>query len=241
MRLPFFLFSETLWVRQTYLWVRPPSEVYAGTAGLHRYNGTSSVYHHNLKNALIEAEIYIGQAKDELSILGQTTLFNTDYFYGGKIHYVTDDLTISASIADTKLHASIPALNYAVITPALLHALGFQFLQNNWGVMWEYSSLDLDSLGSSEGAYLSLHYIIDQWSPFILLGKSSTDSTWAVSRYTGESVTIGCRYSVSDSVSLKAQVLNGELMDIIAILNVPPTAGFDDEVTVVSMTLDFVF
>ncbi|MBL4868278.1 MAG: hypothetical protein JKY67_18080 [Pseudomonadales bacterium] len=241
LRLPFFLFSETLLITQTYNWVRPPSESYGLPAGLHRFNGLSTVFRQSFDNSFVEVEIYGGQAKDELSTLGLTTLFNTKSMYGGRLRYITDDLTLNVSAADITTVVDIPALNYGVTTGSLLFPVGFQFLQERWGVTSEYGNLDITNLGVTSGYHLSLHYIVSAWTSFITFGGSVIDSDSAAEEYTGDSLTIGCRYDISESMSMKAQVLNGELLDGTAILSVGTTPGFDEEVTVISMTLDFIY
>ncbi|MBL4869156.1 MAG: hypothetical protein JKY67_22575 [Pseudomonadales bacterium] len=241
LRLPQFLFSETLLITQTYNWVRPPIELYRLLAGLHRFNGFSAVFKRGFQNSFLEAEIYRGQAKDELSTLGLSTLFNTKSLYGGRLRYVTDNLIVNVAASDITTVVDIPALNYGITTGSLLSAVGLQFLQERWGVTSEYGNLDIKSLSDASAYYLSLHYIVNQWTSFITFGGSIIDTDSAAEEFTGESLTIGCRYDVSDSMSLKAQVLNGELLDATAILSVGTTPGFDEEVTVISMTLDFIY
>jgi len=240
LRLPSYLVSETILVGQSYDWVRPPLELYSLTAGLNRYNGFSSIYRRNIGNGSLEAEMYVGQIKDSLSIEGLLTKLDSKQMYGGQLSYATNNITVRASQMDVKVFYNIPSLGIELESPISVKVVGLKFNSGNVGGSWEWGILD-GNRGDIRGLYASMFYILDRWTPIFTYGASNTDSNWGTANYKGESITVGCRYDLNETSSIKAQVLRGEIFDGIALIFSPPAAGFDDKITVYSLSLSMVF
>ncbi|MBL4868878.1 MAG: hypothetical protein JKY67_21140 [Pseudomonadales bacterium] len=240
LRLPTYLVSETILVGQSYDWVRPPMELLTLTGGLNRYNGFSSIYKYNIGSASVEAELYIGQMKDSVKLEGFPTKLNSKQMYGGQLSYSTDNFVIRASQMDAKVLYNIPSLGIELESPISVKVVGMQFNRANAGGSWEWGTLQ-GNRGDLRALYASLFYTLDRWTPIFTYGASNTDSNWGTANYKGETITLGCRYDFSETHSLKAQVLRGELIDSIALIFTPPATGFDDKITVYSLSLNMVF
>lgn len=63
LRLPLYLFSESLEVGFSYPWVRPPSEVYA--IPLDNYNGIDGIYNLTAGNWVHSVQLFVGNENDD--------------------------------------------------------------------------------------------------------------------------------------------------------------------------------
>lgn len=78
-------------------------------------------------------------------------------------------------------------------------------------------------------------------TPIITYGANDTDSINGLDSYEGNSLTLGLRYDLTEISSFKLQVLKGAMLDPVALVFSPPVAGFDDDVTVYSLTFNFIY
>ena len=242
LRLPIYLISETILVGQSYDWVRPPFEVYSISAGLNQYNGFSTLYKHNFESSLLEFEFMTGQIKGELNILSVTASINSKELYGSQISYKSDRLTIRASTLDIRILVSLPALDIERDSSISMSNIGIHYVEDVWGLISEYSHLKGSQPNTyNSGYYISLYGYIDQWMPIITYGANNIRTSLATAMYRADSVTLGFRYNVSEALSYKAQVTNGEIFDGAGLLILPPLPGFDDKVTIYSMSLNLIF
>ena len=249
LRIPLFLMSETIWVGQSYDWVRPPLEVYSLTVGLTQYNGISYLYPHNVEDTYfeffndtyIEFELFTGQSKGSFELLGLSGKLDSKEMYGGQFNFRTDNLDIRISTFQLRFQLIVPPI---VDRPASaqIYVLGAHYSTSSWGVMSEYGYIDGSSPGSNTDAlYVSVYVSMNLWMPIMTYAVSNTESGILETKYKGESITLGARYDFSESLSYKVQIFNGELFDGVSLLVQAPPAGFDDTVTMYSMSLSLIF
>ena len=241
LRLPIYFISETINVGQSYDWVRPPLEVYALTGGLTNYNGFSTLYKYNFYASTIEAEIYLGQAKDSLRVKNQSLNVDTDHFYGGQITYIADRVIARASRIQTSATADFLDLGITIDSSAEISVVGFNYTQGNWSGLMEYGILETEDDGDTSAYYLSLHYTVDRLVPVVTFGSSRTNPDATSPTIKGSSVSLGVRYNFSERSSMKLQALKGEVLDGPSLVVLPGISGFDDEVTMYSATLNLIF
>ncbi|MBV1883285.1 MAG: hypothetical protein KUG82_16720 [Pseudomonadales bacterium] len=239
LRLPNFLHSETLMVGQSYLWVRPPLELYSLFAGTNRYNGVSSIFKQNLMGISIEAESYLGQIKDTITLAGSSTDLNTEKMFGGQLSFITDYFTFRMSQTDTEVSYQVPSIG-SVISDLSIQVVGLSFNLGNVGGSWEWG-IGGGTRGDIRARYYALYYSFDRLTPIITYGANDTDSINGLDSYEGNSLTLGLRYDLTEISSFKLQVLKGAMLDPVALVFSPPVAGFDDDVTVYSLTFNFIY
>ena len=236
LRIPLFLTSETILVGQSYNWVRPPLELYTLDSGLSQYNGFSTIHSVVLGQASIETEFYIGQTVGEINILGLDAEFSSDHLYGAQFSYSTDNLIFRASRAE--FTANIAGL--ALSTSASFSVLGGSYLYGNWGVVSEVGRMKTEGLGRTTAYYLTLFYNYDRIMPLFTYGANKTSLSSA--SHKGDSLSLGVKYNFNETASMKTEVLYGELLDGRSLLiggSLIP--GFDEKVTMYSMTLNLIF
>lgn len=199
MRTPFYLYSETIDVGYSYVWVRPPTDVYAPIVSpFSNFDGADATYISNWGDLSIDVQLLMGvteRSQDSLNI-------EVDPMAGGNITLQTDDLTLRYGLLmlNTDIHARdlqdlarIFQLAGTLIDPvfaevprqfsATENLYRYQSLGLRWnradftalGEAFEIHNTDDGYTNNARGWYLSLQYRFDRLTPYVVSGWHKND------------------------------------------------------------------
>lgn len=193
-----YLISKHLEVGSSYLWARPPVEVYETSYSLlSRVSGLEALYQKNLGNYNLRVQPYMGRLNEKLTsrTTGTPATLNSDSLVGGGIDLENNWL---------RLHGSI-MLNDATMTDGdgslmIMHnishySVGLQAELNRWIVIAEAASVNLgtanfdfspstqaqiSALGQinikipeQTGYYATLAYQLERFTPYLTVATTS--------------------------------------------------------------------
>ncbi len=190
-RQPLYMLSESLKVRYTYPWVRPPLEVY----NLDSNNAElfDVIYRNNLGNNIqLKAQAYIGRIAGTQKILESTLDFASDNTFGFRLEASSSNLLYVMGVHRSKLSYDSDAfravdeqfLNLGIDTISAKKASAYYYnlgAMYNDGVYQVYAEavkigFDRSLLPRPYGGYISFARSYGAWQPFIVLGKANTPS-----------------------------------------------------------------
>lgn len=269
LRLPLYLFSESLEVGFSYPWVRPPSEVYA--IPIDNYNGVDSTYNLNAGNWVHSVQLFVGNENDDS--------FETQVFYGGNISSNLDAWTIrlSAYTFDIKFKGSsveaVDNIIAGVKNGGDYYTLANMYDDGNWMLIAELSMFKADKpelFRDTNAGYITLGKHFGKFLPHFTFAHSETtdepdftpfpvfdlDSfpptligvvTEDPANFTGDSYTLGLRYDLSPNASAKLEWSHyTNLDDTGGIWNslrydLPDGAKDIDDIDIISIVIDAAF
>ena len=265
MRLPLYLFSESLEVGFSYPWVRPPSEVYA--IPVDNYNGIDGTYNLNAGNWVHSVQLFVGNENDDT--------FETQVFYGGNLSSNLDAWTIrlSAYTFDLKFKSSSISQEVDDIIAGVKNGGDYFTLANmyddgSWLLIAELSMFKADKpelFRDTNAGYITLGKHFGKFLPhFTFAHAETTDEpnytppnfgpipvppalAQDPANFTGDSYTLGLRYDLSPNASAKLEWSHyTNLDDTGGIWNslrydFPDGANDIDDIDIVSIVIDAVF
>ena len=204
LRLPLYLFSESLEVGFSYPWVRPPSEVYA--LPISNFEGIDLLYTLPSGDWFHQLQVFTGQDKGDG--------YETDDFYGANITSTTGPWTVRASaftfdIEFSKFAEFIPAEN--IEDGGSYYTLAGMYDDSNWLVVSElyvYDTKETIAFRDTEAGYITIGKYINDWLPYFTYAKAYTtnEPDSPLSRFvnfTNTSYTVGARYNMTANTSAK--------------------------------------
>lgn len=186
-RVPAFLFSDTLDVGYTYPWITPPAEVY-GQIPIPNTNGAQLIYTTEIKGFDIEVQPFMGQDSPTVRNLNSTvTRVKTRNVYGGEVSVSRGPVLVRASYLQANISLPLPSFLFPTpvgVVPITLppvndtHAsftgLGTQINVHKFLILSEYTWRHVKGfLPDTEGWYVLVGYHIN---PSIMPYLSYADS-----------------------------------------------------------------
>ncbi|HLT13720.1 MAG TPA: hypothetical protein VK006_06450 [Marinobacter sp.] len=238
MRVPFFMYSDSLEVGYSQPWARPPQSVY-GPIQITSYVGADASYNFNLANSSLTTTAFAGFTDEdnnagvvELRNLAGINLSWTNYVWTFRGTAATAETSIDA----TSLSAQVP-LGIEVDTVLAdggrsnFFGLGFNYDDGNWQVIGEVTRVEVDGkYADTDSAYLSVGHRFGSWTPYLATGwvesKDDEERLGFVTTNTGailapESVlnfqrqdySIGTRWDITPGVAIKADITHSRGFD----------------------------
>jgi hypothetical protein len=193
-----YLISKHLEVGSSYLWARPPVEVYETSYSLlSRVNGLEALYQKNLGSYNLRVQPYIGRLNETLTsrTTGALATLNSDSLVGGGLDLENNWLRLHSSmmLADVTMTDGDGSL--MVMHNVSLYSLGIQAEVNRWIVITEAVSVNIgianfdfslsaqtqiSTLGQinikipdQTGYYTTLAYQFERFTPYITVAATS--------------------------------------------------------------------
>ena len=169
MRLPLFMFSDSLEVGYAQPWARPPVEVY-GQIPATSYTGVDGTYDWNLPNSTLTAQVFTGGSNDDFSSQGTTIRVETKDSYGGSLRWTDFVWTLrgvySAATVD------IGGFNEFDVS---FYGVGLNYNNGNWQVLSEFVGTDTDGANpDSQSAYVTLTKRFGVFTPYLSYAITET-------------------------------------------------------------------
>jgi hypothetical protein len=229
MRIPFFMYSDSLEVGYAQPWARPPQSVY-GPIAVTSYVGADASYNLNFDNSSLTATGFTGFT-DEDGNSGDVQLRNiagmnltwTDYMWTVRGVAATAEADIDA----TRLGAQAPA-NVSVDTVIAdgergnFYGIGASYDDGAWQIIGEVTRVEVDGkFADTDSAYLSVGHRFGSWTPYIAVGwvESKDDderlgfvtttggtpiAPESILNFQREDFSIGTRWDITPGVAIKA-------------------------------------
>lgn len=182
MRLPMFMYSDSLEVGYSQPWARPPQSVY-GPITVKSYVGADATYTINLQNSSVTTQIFTGFTDEE----GDTsqvkfrntvglTLSWTDYVWTLRGIAATAEATVDA----TRL-AAVAAANGLQLVPGQsvlaeeargnFYGIGLGYDNGTWQIISEVTRAELDGkFADTDSAYVSVGRRFGSLTPYAVVG-----------------------------------------------------------------------
>lgn len=201
MRLPWYMYSESIEVGYAYPWVRPPVEVYI--TSFTTYEGVDATYQSSIGDWNTSTQMYYGTANTDVASSDAVTglAFNVD----------KDDLTLRASYHYLK---SLSINGYNIEDDVTYYSLSGRY---DNGKVFAYAEATNSDIGKklpfigNYAANITLGYQFEDFMPYVGLSKAYSGSKHEEAAFSPlqkislESYTLGLRYNLSSQVSLKAE------------------------------------
>jgi hypothetical protein len=236
MRIPFFMYSDSLEVGYAQPWARPPQSVY-GPIAVTSYVGADASYNLNFDNSSLTATGFTGFT-DEDGNSGDVQLRNvagvnltwTDYVW--TVRGVA--ATAKADIDATRLAALVPPnLPFTVESQLAdgdrgnFFGFGASYDDGNWQIIGEVTRVEVDGrFADTDSAYLSVGHRFGSWTPYIAAGwtesKDDDERTGdfipgvvseSILNYQRNEYSIGTRWDITPGVAIKADVTHVRGLD----------------------------
>src|SRR5690554_5387429 len=236
MRIPFFMYSDSLEVGYAQPWARPPQSVY-GPIAVTSYVGADASYNWNFDNSSLNANFFTGFT-DEDGNSGDVQLRNiaglnlswTDYVW--TIRGVA--ATAEADIDATRLGAL--AAQSGITLPdgttqladgdrGNFYGLGASYDDGSWQIIGEVTRVEVDGkFADTDSAYLSVGHRFGSWTPYVAAGwtesKDDNERTGLfinepamsvvvpenILNYQRNEYSVGTRWDITPGVAIKADV-----------------------------------
>ncbi|WP_444713798.1 hypothetical protein [Marinobacter sp. NSM] len=238
MRIPFFMYSDSLEVGYAQPWARPPQSVY-GPIAVTSYVGADASYNWNFDNSSLNANFFTGFT-DEDGNSGDVQLRNiaglnlswTDYVW--TIRGVA--ATAEADIDATRLAAQAPAGSNVDTVLAdgergNFFGLGASYDDGSWQIIGEVTRVEVDGkFADTDSAYLSVGHRFGNWTPYLAVGwvESKDDNERlgfvttgggtilapeSILNFQREDYSVGTRWDITPGVAIKADVTHSRGFD----------------------------
>jgi len=226
----FYMVSDYQDVGYAYPWVRPPLEVYS-TNPIRSLSGLNLVYQSNFNDLTLLTELYVGSGTHTTKYIPSTTDAPTTSPYfglgdsslnGKSVNFETVNasginISLSGSAASFRLGYFNTDVNAAAFNitekQGEFFGLGFNLDWNDIVIYSEYIQRDTDpslagAFPDQNAYYVTLGYRIGQFLPYLTyadLAKGKDDSPYSQLQ---TSVALGLRTEISDTSSLKIELLS---------------------------------
>ncbi len=231
MRIPFFMYSDSLEVGYAQPWARPPQSVY-GPIAITSYVGADATYNFNFDNSSLTATAFTGFTDEDgnsgdvqLRNIGGVNLTWTDYVWTVRGVAATAEATIDATRLG-KLAASqgitLPAgaTQLASGDRGNFYGIGASYDDGNWQIISEITRVEVDGqYADTDSAYLSVGHRFGSWTPYVAAGwtesKDDDERTGAfipgavpesILNYQREEYSVGTRWDITPGVAIKADI-----------------------------------
>lgn len=227
MRIPFFMYSDSLEVGYAQPWARPPQSVY-GPIAVTSYVGADASYNFNFENSSLTTTAFTGFTDEDgnsgdvqLRNVGGINLTWTDYIWTLRAIAATAEADIDA----TRLAAQAPP---GVAVDSVLAdgnrgnflGLGASYDDGSWQIIGEVTRVEVDGkFADTDSAYLSVGHRFGSWTPYLAAGwtesKDDEERTGffipgavpeSILNYQRNEYSIGTRWDITPGVAIKADI-----------------------------------
>lgn len=236
LRAPFFMYSDSLNVNYTYLWARPPVEVY-GLNPFADIDGVDLLFTRRMGTIDVEAQTFFGRGKHKFPD-GEAKLTNTAGF---NLSLANGNLTAQLGYAHGRLSIRYGDPLFQIARQELggdssrLAGSGASTSFASLGLRWDDGTLQLIGeiarrnasryVAPATGWHLTSAYRIGQFTPFITLARQQqSDSVvpktaapsfinaYLASRNNSQrSLTLGVRWDTTTNTALKLQATRSKI------------------------------
>ena len=232
MRIPFFMYSDSLEVGYAQPWARPPQSVY-GPIAVTSYVGADATYNFNFDNSSLTTTFFTGFTDEEgnsgdveLRNIAGLNLTWTDYVWTVRAVAATAEADIDA----TRLAALVPP-NVTVDSQLAdgdrgnFYGLGASYDDGSWQIIGEVTRVEVDGkFADTDSAYLSVGHRFGSWTPYIAAGwtESKDDEERLglfinqpqagivvpenILNYQRNEYSVGTRWDITPGVAIKADI-----------------------------------
>ncbi|MGC8120372.1 hypothetical protein [Marinobacter sp. VGCF2001] len=227
MRIPFFMYSDSLEVGYAQPWARPPQSVY-GPIAVTSYVGADASYNLNFDNSSLTATGFTGFT-DEDGNSGDVQLRNiagmnltwTDYVWTLRGVAATAEADIDATRLAALVPPGIPVdSELADGDRGNFFGLGASYDDGSWQIIGEVTRVEVDGkFADTDSAYLSVGHRFGSWTPYVAAGwtESQDDDERAgafipgavpesILNYQRNEYSIGTRWDITPGVAIKADI-----------------------------------
>lgn len=207
MRLPFFMYSDSLEVGYAQPWARPPTVVYNPT--ITSYVGADATYTYNLGSSSITTQIFGGNSNtNDTSQNRDIDVRNVAGLSIGWSDYVWS-LRALASTAETNMLTD--SVSFADNDRTNFFGLGFGYDDGTWQIISEVIRQEVDGvIADTDSAYISVGRRIGSFTPYAVVGwtESKDDDERASSPLSSldtrrDEYSLGMRWDVLSGVAVK--------------------------------------
>jgi hypothetical protein len=218
--MPIFMYSDSLYVGQSYPWVRLPTELYHAIPTT-SFTGADLLYRQPMGDWNFNAQILTGSSN--------TPQFYTSNALGTNLSLSNDNLQIRVGYTQSKLDNPIADGTSLAVDgeKASFTNAGFIFDDGKWFLAGEFGQLKLGGwLADWNAGYLSAGHYFGKWLPYVLASTTHTfneqdcvdtgactDPIFGsgldlqASNYQNQTTyAIGAKYTVSSGLSVKTQI-----------------------------------
>ncbi|WP_101757011.1 hypothetical protein [Oceanicoccus sp. KOV_DT_Chl] len=170
LRLPLYLFSESLEIGLSYPWARPPSDFYA--LPINNYEGVDALYNVAFGDWIHQFQFFAGSDNQ--------SSYDTNDFYGANITSSSGAWTHRASAFTFDIEFSSFGgrdLPENINDGGTYYTLASMYDDGNWLLVTEISIYDTDQtevFRDTDAGYITIGRYLGEWLPHITIGKSYT-------------------------------------------------------------------
>lgn len=170
MRMPLYMYSDSLEVGYAQIWARPPYEVY-GEIPATSYVGIDGLYDWNLGNSTLTAQGFTGQSTVTVDNGETSVTIDVRDLYGASLTWTDFVWTARAIYSGTNLN--LPALPSEVDTSFFGGGVGYN--NGNWQVLAEITRIELDGTpADSQSAYITVAKRFGALTPYLSYAMTET-------------------------------------------------------------------
>ncbi|SOB77634.1 hypothetical protein SAMN04488490_3458 [Marinobacter sp. LV10R510-11A] len=234
MRIPFFMYSDSLEVGYAQPWARPPQSVY-GPIAITSYVGADATYNFNFDDSSLTATVFTGFTDEDgnsgdvqLRNIGGLNLTWTDYVWTLRGVATTAEADIDATrLGQLAASNGIPlpagATQLASGDRGNFYGVGASYDDGKWQIISEVTRVEVDGkFADTDSAYLSVGHRFGSWTPYLAAGwtesKDENERNGAfiavpglvvpesILNYQREEYSVGTRWDITPGVAIKADV-----------------------------------
>lgn len=210
MRLPLFIYSDSLEVGYAQPWARPPEAVY-GPLTVNNYVGADATYTYSLGGSAITTQLFSGFTDDTSADTGASVEFRntvglnaewTDYVWKARAVVTTTEASINSQTAGQLADGD----------RGNFYGLGFGYDNGTWQVISEVTRIEVDGpFTDTDSAYVTVARRINSLTPYVSVGRveSKDDDERAGSPLAfplnaqRDEYSVGMRWDVLSGVAVK--------------------------------------
>jgi hypothetical protein len=238
MRIPFFMYSDSLEVGYAQPWARPPQSVY-GPIAITSYVGADATYNFNFDDSSLTVTGFTGFTDEDgnsgdvqLRNIGGLNLTWTDYVWTLRGVAATAETYVDATRLG-RLAASqgitLPAgiTQLATNDRGNFYGIGASYDDGSWQIVSEVTRAEVDGkFADTDSAYLSIGHRFGNWMPYIATGWTESmdddERTGAfipgavpesILNYQRTEYSFGTRWDITPGVAIKADVTHVRGLD----------------------------
>ncbi|WP_020210064.1 porin [Gilvimarinus chinensis] len=170
MRLPLYMYSDSLEVGYAQPWIRPPEEVY-GNVPITSYTGVDALYDVNFDMSTLTFQAFMGESEETISNLGQTLRLEVNDLFGGSATWTDFIWTVRGNYATAEITTGGDDLQTD------FYGLGASYNNGSLQVISEFTRLEIEgSTPDTDSGYLTFAYTFGSLAPYFTYSmQESTD------------------------------------------------------------------
>lgn len=267
-RLPAFMYSQQVFAGGSYLWLRPPQEVYNLLVSITNFTGGDITFNLDSDIGTASLQLYTGQVIDKpLTLLGNQTTISTDQLLGAVARFNSENLGLffAYSRLDSTAPISVgpPPLPTEISSDISIATFGLNYNIGDFKIISEHAQT-FDTELETRSWYATLAYHAGSWTPYLTLAQADSRALDATSGigliatafslptqaflFDSESITLGVRKDLSPKVSVNAELHSGEAKHgakgLFVAYNPAPTLPLeqnDPDINMVSFAVNVLF